>query len=441
MRERGNEMLTTHMKQAAENLGLVGRFLLAEREADLWEDETDTLPGSLAKYRRRCREFADNVLRPRSLEVEANLYEFDPAPLFQESARWGFQSQYLPWPWGTGSLREVAAMPSPTFGVLLRAEEFCAACGGLGLLLQAHDLGMAPLLLSGTWTGLKWMRRIYKKIMAGERCVAAFAITEPGAGSDVEETIGAASARIVSRAKKVAGGYVINGRKCFISDGGIADYVTFFAALEDGGVDSWTCFLVESDMKGYSVGRREKKMGQKAADASELILEDVFVPGDHRIGKERSGWALNRNVLNYSRPPVAAIAVGIARGALERCIEFCRKSRLGNKRLIDYQDVQIELADMMIQLMAARALTWYCGRYRLPPQGISASAKVFAGDTAFAVCNRAMELMGDHGYLHAHGVEKAMRDARLNQIYEGTNQINRLALIEDAWETDFENSS
>jgi len=430
-------MLPTHMKAASENLSTVGRLLVAEREADLWEEETDTLPASLAKSRRTYKAFADQFIRPRSLNVDMDLAGFDPVPLLKESGKRGFQTQFMIWPWGNASVRNIFAAPSLIFPTLLRAEEFCAACGGLGLLLLAHDLGIAPLFLSGTWTGFKWFRKVYSKIRAGEKCVAAFAITEPNAGSDVEETEGAVRARIVTRARKTDGGYILNGSKCFISDGGIADYVTLFAALENQGVESWTCFLVESSMKGYSVGRKEKKMGQKAADASELILEDVFVPEDHRIGEEKSGWALNRNVLNYSRPAVAAIALGIARGALERCMEFCRNTRLGSKRLVDYQDVQIELAEMTIQLMAARALTWYCGRYRLPSQGISSAAKVFAGDAAFSICNKAMELMGDHGYLHGHGVEKAMRDSRLNQIYEGTNQINRLALIEDAWETDF----
>ncbi|OGP60547.1 MAG: hypothetical protein A2V67_15175 [Deltaproteobacteria bacterium RBG_13_61_14] len=430
-------MLPTHMKQASQNLSLIGRRLVAEREGDLWQEETETLPWPLARQRRLYKNFADQFIRPRALEVDKHLAEFDPWPLWHEAARRGFQTEFLPWPFGTAKLLNLASMPSPLFATALKAEEFCAACGGMALMLLAHDLGMAPLLLSGTWTGFNWLRRIYSRIRAGENIAAAFAITEPGAGSDVEETEGAARARILSRAKKAPGGYLLNGRKCFISDGGIASYITFFAALENEGVESWTCFLVESPMKGFSRGRREKKMGQKAGDATELILEDVLVPEDHRIGPERSGWALNRNTLNYSRPAVGAIAVGIARGALERCLEFCRATRLGNKRLADYQDVQIELAEMTIQLTAARALVWHCGRYRLPFQGVSAAAKCFAGDTAFAICHKAMELMGDHGYLHGHGVEKAMRDSRLNQIYEGTNQINRLALIEDAWETDF----
>jgi alkylation response protein AidB-like acyl-CoA dehydrogenase len=178
-------------------------------------------------------------------------------------------------------------------------------------------------------------------------------------------------------------------------------------------------------------------MGQRAADASELIFDNVFVPEKNLVGKVRSGWANNRNVLNYSRPVVGAMALGHGRGAFERCLEFCRKTNLGPKRLIEYQDVQLELADMAISLWAARSMIWQSCRQFRCYQSASAAAKVFASDTAFKVCNQAMELMGDHGYLLKHGVERAWRDSRLTQIYEGTNQINRLALFEHHLSTDF----
>jgi len=154
------------------------------------------------------------------------------------------------------------------------------------------------------------------------------------------------------------------------------------------------------------------------------------VPDERVIGGVGAGWALNRNVLNYSRPAVAAIAVGIARGALEQAIAFCRQAKLGGKSLLSYQDVQLGLADMTIQVSAARAMAWAAVRHPTPFQAAGSAAKVFCSDTAWQVCNQAMELLGDHGCLHGRGVEKAMRDARLTQIYEGTNQINRLAVIE-----------
>jgi acyl-CoA dehydrogenase len=168
-----------------------------------------------------------------------------------------------------------------------------------------------------------------------------------------------------------------------------------------------------------------------------LFFDDVFVPQRNLVGTERSGWALNRNVLNYSRVAVGAIALGIARGAAETATQFARETELNNKLLITYQEVQLALAEMWLDTMAMRGMVWQSARHFLPQQGIAAATKAFCGDVGYRVANRAMELMGDHGYLSTKGAEKAMRDVRLNQIYEGTNQINRLAFIESFWETEF----
>jgi acyl-CoA dehydrogenase len=328
-------------------------------------------------------------------------------------------------------MRYRALARSFLLGQVLKAEEFCAACGGLGNVLLAHELGMAPMFVCGDLgVVFGWMRRVYREIRRGEPAIGAFAITEPEAGSDVEETEGAATARIGCRAAKVDGGWRISGRKVFISNGAIARWVTLFAAEQGGGVETWSCFLLDDAMDGFATGRSEKKMGQRAADATELILDEVFVPDDRVIGPVGAGWAINRNVLNFSRPVVGAIALGIARGAFERALHFCRENRLANRPLMSYQDVQLELADMLMKLSAMRATAWHAVRYRLPFQAAGSIAKVFCSDTAWEVCNQAMELLGDHGYLHDHGVEKAARDARLTQIYEGTNQINRLAILE-----------
>jgi alkylation response protein AidB-like acyl-CoA dehydrogenase len=314
---------------------------------------------------------------------------------------------------------------------VLKAEEFSAADAGLGLALLAHDLGVAPLFVSGDWRAVfGWQRRIYKQIDAGEPAICAYAITEPDAGSDVENTEGAVTARIVTRARRRPGGFRISGRKCFISNGAVARWVTLFAAVDEGGVDSWTCFLLDRDMSGFSVGRRERKMGQRAADASELILDDVFVP-DHRvIGPLGGGWAINRNVLNYSRPAVGAISVGIARAAFEHAAQFCNDTRLGGRPLASYQEIQLRLASMLSRIQAARALVWQAARYGIPFQAAGSMAKSFGSRVAWEVSTEAIELLGDHGTLQAGGVEKAARDARLTLIYEGTHQINQLAIIE-----------
>ncbi|HQP32140.1 MAG TPA: acyl-CoA dehydrogenase, partial [Deltaproteobacteria bacterium] len=295
------------------------------------------------------------------------------------------------------------------------------------------------VLLSGHVPSmLRHLLPLYGRLKQGAAESMAFAITEPGAGSDVEDTEGGAQAHLVTTAKRAKGGYIINGRKCFISGGGFAQSATLYAKLEGEGIESWTCFVVDKKMPGFSVGRREHKLGQRASDASELILEDVFVPEENVVGKLRSGWANNRNVLNYSRPCVGAIALGTGRGAFERALEFCRRTYLGPKRLIDYQDVQITLSDMAMSLWAARAMIWHsCAQLLRCNQAASAAAKVTGSDTAFKVCNQALELMGDHSYVHANSAERLWRDSRLTQIYEGTNQINRLALIEAQWEAEF----
>jgi alkylation response protein AidB-like acyl-CoA dehydrogenase len=423
-------------REARHALSALGKLLYDADAVALWERDSQTLPSGLREARARYRRFAETRLAPQALAADRDPHSVDVRALFQAAAREGFQTEFMPPPWGT--LKVSSVLHSILLGPALKAEEFCAACGGLALSILAHDLGVAPLFLSGDLRGyFRLLGRIYREINAGQPAIVAFAITEPGAGSDVEDTEGATRARLGCHYRRVAGGFVLDGRKCFISDGAVARWVTLFAAERGRGVESWTCFLVDRGMPGFSVGRQERKMGQRAADASELVLEDVFVPDDRVVGSVAGGWALCRNVLNFSRPVVGAIALGIARGAFQHAARFAAETRLRGRRLTDYQDVQIALADMLIKLQAMRATVWHATRYRVPFQAAGAVSKVFCSDTAWQVCNAAMELLGDHGYVHARSVEKATRDARLTQIYEGTNQINRLALFESQMGAEF----
>jgi alkylation response protein AidB-like acyl-CoA dehydrogenase len=424
-----------NLNYSIQRLKPLGRWLYDHTTETLWERDTRTLPRYLRKRRRTYRRFAQEHIVPLAAQADQSPEAYDPRPLLAQAGRRGFQSELLPWPLGRMPYR--AFLGGMVFPVVLKAEEFCAACGGIGLSVLAHDLGMGPLMLCGHLpTVLRWQWPINRANLRGEVRLVAYAITEPEAGSDVEESAGAAQARYVTTARKVPGGYVLNGQKVFISGGGHCDYVTVFAVLEreDGEkaqVDTdFTCFIVEREREGFGVGRRERKLGQRACDASQLFFDEVFLPRRNLVGTERSGWALNRNVLNYSRGPVGAIALGIARGAVEAATRFARETRLGDKPLMAYQEVQLALAEMWLDTMAMRGMVWQGVRHFLPQQGISSASKAFCGDTAFHVANRAMELMGDHGYLAARGAEKAMRDARLNQIYEGTNQINYLAFVE-----------
>ncbi len=439
-------MIAPELRHSADRLSAVGRALYDLDEVSLWERETATLPRSLARRRRAYRDFACRHLTPLVAGADTDPAGYDPRPLLTAAARAGLQSEMLPPPWGTMPL--AAVWSRSLFHEVLKAEELTTVCAGLGLSLLAHGLGVIPLLLSGDLRSVRrWLVPICRDNKAGRARLAAFAITEPAAGSDVEDSAGAARARFRTTARRVPGGYVLNGQKVFITGGAHADLVTVFATLQPAGsgpgrVDQdWTCFVVERGTPGFRAGRSEHKLGQRAADATELFLDDVFVPAGNRVGAERSGWALNRNVLNYSRVPVGAIAVGIARGATEAATSYCRRTRLGGKPLLAYQEVQLALADLWLETMAMRAMVWQGARHVPPAQAVSSAVKTFCGDRAVAVSARAIELLADDGAHVASGVEKRLRDGRLNQIYEGTNQLNRLAFIEAQWESDLAASS
>lgn len=423
-------------ERARETLGRLGQRLYRAEPECIWDHDTNTLSKKLQRLRHKYRDFARAEIAPLALKADVDPSSVSIPDLFMRSAEAGFQTEFMPRPWGLMSLGSLFS--APLLPGALKAEEFCAADGGLGLALLAPALGVAPLFISGNFNAyFRMLPKIYKEIEAGIPAIAAFAITEPAAGSDVEDTEGGETASLGCFYRKVEGGYRISGRKCFISDGAVARWVTLFAAEQGQGLESWTCFLLDQSMEGLEVGRAERKMGQRAADASELVLEDVFVPEDRVVGAPRSGWAISRNVLNFSRPIVGAIGLGIARGAFEHATEFCRNHQLAGRPLTEYQDVQLALSDMLLKLSAMRAMVWHCTRYQAPSQAAGAMTKVFCADTAWDVCNAAMRLLGDHGTVHTNGVEKAARDARLTQIYEGTNQINRLAIYESQLGAEF----
>ncbi len=407
---------------------------------DLWETDTRRLPAPLARIRRRARNFAEQYLRP--LAAEADLAPHLPAGecapplqrLLAEAGRAGWLSYFLPAPLGSMPWRAVRY--APVWQSSLVVEEFSRVCGGLSLLLSAHHLGVMPLLLSGNpRTILKYVAPIYRRCRAGDPHLVAFAITEPGAGSDAEDGHGAESYRPGVVATPVDGGYLLNGRKIFISGGDLAQSVTVFAALQGEGMASWTCFYVDCNMPGFKVMRTELKMGMRASGAAELEFSDVFVPHDRIIGGLRNGWAINRATLNTSRIPVSAMALGLARAATEAAVEFAQQYQLGGRPLIDAQDVQLLLADMVAETRSLRSLIWQEAHHAWRPRQLHAAlCKFHATDRAQRVCEMAMDLMADHGGLHEQRVEKIFRDVRLTRIFEGTNQINRLSLVED-WQT------
>jgi alkylation response protein AidB-like acyl-CoA dehydrogenase len=424
----GDHLLSTG--RAFERLDPKVRALVTYEPQALWELDTAALPKALGEYRRRMRDFAQSVLRPHALELDCDTHGPKSMEILAEAARQGLLSDLLPAPFGTLPLR-LATRP-PQLVLSIKMEELCAACAGLGIMICVHALGTMPLLLTGNVSTIfRHVISANKANRKGAERLYAFAITEPGGGSDVEDNEGAAAYRPQTTAKQANGGWIINGRKVFITGGDLAHGATVFAALEGEGMESWTCFLIEKSMKGFQVGRNELKMGQRAVAATELIFDDVFVPDSHLIGGLRNGWALNRAVLSFSRIPVGAIALGIARGAMESAIEFACRTTMAGKALVNYQEIQLQIAQMMIDTAAMRSMIWQAAGTWKPNQARASMTKVFCSDTAVAVCESAMELLGAHGFLKGNSVEKNYRDARVTQIYEGTNQINRLAVIED----------
>jgi alkylation response protein AidB-like acyl-CoA dehydrogenase len=373
-----------------------------------------------------AREFAKREIAPRALLLDEDPESSEREALLRAGARAGVLGASLPEFLG-------GAGHDPLTGALV-TEELAAECAGCAVLFGASMLGMLPVLLSGNLTAIeRFVRPIVASWESGHPKLAALAATEPDAGSDF--IMGHPRGRMRTRVERKDGGYLIHGRKIFISNGSIASLVTVFASHDASAPirESVSCFAVPADAKGFSVGQVFEKMGQRAAPAAELIFEDVWVPEENRLGAEGGGFALNRLIMSVTRTPVAAIALGIARAAYEKALAYSRARTQGGGPIVRHQAVEIMLADMAIRVEAARGLVWSAasslaaGR---PSLKRSSMAKTFASDAAVANSLDAIQILGGYGYMREYGVEKLLRDAKLTQIYEGTNQINRFEIME-----------
>ncbi len=422
---------------AFKSLPAASRALCRYDSKDLWELDTQRLPMPMANLRRRARAFAESVLAPgvRILDeadhAQAGTLHPQAAQVLSEAGRQGWMTGILPVPLGTAGVAEMAY--APHFRYALQVEEFARVDAGQMLLLSAHQLGLAPLLLSmdpKLWW--RYLRPMVHDFQHGIPHLFAFAITEPSSGSDVEEGMGAELARPGVVAYRDGKGYRLRGRKCYISGGDLARTLTVFAALEGEPMSSWTCFVVQSDQPGFSCRRTELKMGMRASSAAEIELDDVRIEPSAIVAGLRRGWALNRATLNMSRFPVAAMAVGLARRACELALDFCVQRQLAGKPLLHYQEIQLQLAQMIAQTRAMRSMLWQSASGSFVPRQSEASmVKFLASDQAQEVCTMGLDLLAEVGIGSDCGMEKLLRDVRLIRIFEGTNQINRLAVMED----------
>ena len=413
----------------------------------------------------RARRFARQVIAPVALDIDARMardHDYFPWDVVRAGAREGWLSSAIPKGWGG----QGASITEVSVGV----EEMCAVDAGVANIFGAHGLGMLPLLLSlDVDLSARVLGHVARAELDERPIICAFAITEPGGGSDVEEAEGLSKGDVQSWAERVGGGYRLNGRKVFISNGSVADYTVFYAALDrKDPLTSWTAFVVERGLPGFRCARVEAKMGQRGCPAAEIELDDVIVPANMVVGGENQAWAQTRQVLAVSRGPVGAIAVGTARGAYECAVEWARTNPLE-----PWQEDR--LAEMVVRLRAGRAAyieaANHCdqvllpapmvqnaaavlGRFELGRRAVGAMvgaiskgseeawahqcvlgsvAKVAGSDAAMAVTTSVLDIIPPWAGLVRKRAEKAFRDAKLTQIYEGTNQINRRSIAHETF--------
>ena len=302
--------------------------------------------------------------------------------------------------------------------IALITEEFSRVCSGIGLSLGGSGLGMYPILISGS----EEQKQKYLPKIANGEILAAFALTEANAGSD--------AGGMETTAIRDGDHYILNGTKQWITNGGEADLYTVFVLTNKAkGARGASCLIVEKGTEGFSFGKREDKMGIRGSMTRELIFDNCRVPVENLIGREGTGFMIAMKTLDKSRPMVAAQAVGIAQGAYEEAARYAKQRIQFGKPIAAFQGVQFMLADMATQIEAARALVMATAR--LIDSGAkkyakeSAMCKVFASDMAMKVTTDAVQILGGYGYMKEYPVEKMMRDAKITQIYEGTNQVQR----------------
>ena len=370
------------------------------------------IEGRRESWRAKAREVAKNVVAPRAAEIDADgEFAWDLAEVY---SKYGFLSLLIP--------KEYGGMDADVTSFCLVAEEIANVCASSSLLVIVQAVGTMPVVLGAT-SGLK--EKVLPRL-AKEKGLICFCLTEPESGSD--------AASVHTKAVLQGDRYVINGRKCFITNGGVADFYTVFATTNpDKRIEGITGFVVEKGTPGLSVGKTEEKMGIRGSNTTEVILENLKVPVTQRLGDEGAGWWLMMRTLNRSRPAIGAQAVGLAQGALDYLVQFAKGKGLGEGER-DSLGVQFKLADMAVEVEAARALVYKAAEMMdekvkgTPVQMFSAMSKYFASDVAMKVTTEAVQILQWQGLTKNHPLERKMRDAKVIQIFEGTNQIQRMVV-------------
>jgi alkylation response protein AidB-like acyl-CoA dehydrogenase len=366
----------------------------------------------LTDLQKTVKQMARTIAEDKMLPLRAELDEKEefPGSVIQELADTDLLGVHIP--------EEYGGLGGGCFEFCLVTEELGRICAGLAVSYAVNALGSLTILEYGS----KEQKQKYLPDIASGKKLTAFALTEESAGSD--------AGAIKTTATRVDNGYIINGTKQFITNGGEADIYTIIALTDkERGIRGASALLVEKDTPGFTFGRKEKKLGIRTSITRELIFEDCPVPLENIIGKEGMGFPMAMRLFDRSRPGIGAQAVGLAQGALEAALDYAKQRNQFGQPIISFQAVSHMLANMATDVEAARALVYAAARTvdsgAKSFSAESAMAKVFASDVAMRVTIDAIQVFGGVGYMRDYPVEKMMRDAKITQIYEGTNQILR----------------
>jgi alkylation response protein AidB-like acyl-CoA dehydrogenase len=376
----------------------------------------DPLTDEQREIRDLVRDLGRERVAPRAAEIDKKgEFPWDIVELFREHELFGLPFDEAYGGTGTGALM-----------VLVAIEELSTVCATTGLILAVQELGSLGIKLAGTD---EQKQRFLPRLASGE-WLAAYALSEPGSGSD--------SAAMRTEARLDGDEYVLNGGKRFITNAGVAHVYTVFAKTDPEADHSGiSAFIVEADSPGFEVGRIEPKMGIKGSTTGELFFNDLRIPAGNLLGEEGEGFKIAMRILDRSRPGIGAQGLGLAQGATDYALEYAKSRETMGKPIAQHQLISATLADMETKCEAARGLLYKVGM--MIDEGapaddvtkISAMAKLYCTDVAMEVTTDAVQILGGYGYMQEYPVERMMRDAKITQIYEGTNQIQRLVIARE----------
>jgi len=351
---------------------------------------------------------AQRIVQPRAAKIDTT-GEF-PHDLVEAFGRQGYLSLLLPESYG-GTEGDLTS-----FCIVI--EEIAKVCGSSSLIILAQGLGILPILLGGN----SFQKDLYFTEISEKNNLTAFALKEPEGGLEASS--------INTMGKKQGKDYLINGRKCFITHGSLAKFYSVFVATQpERGAEGISAFIVEDGTPGLLFGKREEKIGMRGSVTTDVIFENCRISQENRLGEEGEGWKIAMKTLNMSRPAIGAQAVGIAQGALDFAIRYANERIQFGKPISSFQAIQFMIADMATQVEAARALVYKAAAQideKLEDtEKLSAISKYFASEIAMEVTTDAVQILGGYGYMKDYPVERMMRDAKVTQIYEEPNQIQR----------------